>query len=83
MAGSLNHIVNEDGSFTMDLIENMGDAEEALEECHRIIAALLPYAAEGMGGGDATGALAQIAHELGWRDRPDRRTPIIYAQENP
>ena len=40
MAGSLNHIVNEDGTFTMELIENMGDAHEALEECHQIIAEL-------------------------------------------
>jgi hypothetical protein len=41
MAGSLNHITQEDGSFTMDLIENLGDAHEALEECHRVIAYLL------------------------------------------
>ncbi len=37
MAGSLNHIVDDDGSFTMDLIENLGDAHEALEECFYII----------------------------------------------
>lgn len=41
MAGSLNHIVADDGSFTMDTIENMGDAHEALEDCHQVIAALL------------------------------------------
>lgn len=41
MAGSLNHIVEEDGSFTMAYIENMGDAHEALEDCHKIIAWLL------------------------------------------
>ena len=40
MAGSFRHIVADDGSFTMDLIENMGDAHEALEECHQIIAEL-------------------------------------------
>jgi hypothetical protein len=40
MAGSLSHITAEDGSFRMDLIENMGDAHEALEECHQIIAML-------------------------------------------
>lgn len=40
MAGSLNHIIDNDGSFTMDLIENMGDAHEALEECFRIIVEL-------------------------------------------
>ncbi|NJM10588.1 MAG: hypothetical protein HC889_00545 [Synechococcaceae cyanobacterium SM1_2_3] len=37
MAGSLNHIVGVDGRFTMDTIENLGDAHEALEECFAII----------------------------------------------
>lgn len=37
MAGSLNHIVDKDGGFTMDLIENLGDAHEALEECFVLI----------------------------------------------
>ena len=37
MAGSYDHICNEDGSFRVDLIEKMGDAHEALEECHEII----------------------------------------------
>jgi len=37
MAGSLNHIVGNDGHFTMDTIENMGDAHEALHECFEII----------------------------------------------
>jgi hypothetical protein len=38
MAGSLNHIVDsETGKFCMDLIENLGDAHEALEECFDII----------------------------------------------
>lgn len=37
MAGSLNHIVGEDGRFRMDLIENMRDAREALEECFEFI----------------------------------------------
>lgn len=41
MAGSLNHIIADDGSFDMELIENMGDAHEALGECHQFIAALL------------------------------------------
>lgn len=40
MAGSLNHIVDAQGMFTMDTIDNMGDAEEALEECFYIIKAL-------------------------------------------
>lgn len=37
MAGSYNHLVGEDGKFTFDLIENMGDAYEACEECFDII----------------------------------------------
>jgi hypothetical protein len=40
MAGSLNHIVGDDGRFSMDTIENMGDAHEALEECFDFIHAL-------------------------------------------
>lgn len=41
MAGSLSHITDDDGKFRIELIENLGDAEEALEECHQIIAYLL------------------------------------------
>jgi hypothetical protein len=37
MAGSFSHIIADDGRFTMDLIENLGDAYEALEECFTII----------------------------------------------
>ena len=37
MAGSLNHIIDTDGAFTMDLIDNLGDACEALEECYALI----------------------------------------------
>ncbi len=37
MAGSLNHIIDNDGTFTMRLIENLGDAHEALEECFALI----------------------------------------------
>ena len=47
MAGSLCHIVNwdeeeseGDGTFHMDLVENLGDAHEALEECFDLIAYL-------------------------------------------
>lgn len=40
MAGSLNHIIADDGTFTMDLIDNLGDAQEALEEAHQFIAVL-------------------------------------------
>lgn len=39
MAGSLSHITDEDGRFRMDLIENLGDAHEALVECHQLLAA--------------------------------------------
>ncbi len=41
MAGSLNHIIDEDGTFQMDLIENLGDAHEALEECFHVIRVLV------------------------------------------
>ncbi len=37
MAGSYKHIVGPTGEFTMDTIENMGDAYEALEECFFLI----------------------------------------------
>lgn len=37
MAGSYAHLIDDDGSFRMDLIENLGDAHEALEECFFII----------------------------------------------
>lgn len=37
MAGSLYHIVDDDGTFRMGGIENLGDAHEALDECFKII----------------------------------------------
>lgn len=38
MAGSYRHITNDDNSFRgIDLIDNLGDAHEALEECHAMI----------------------------------------------
>lgn len=40
MAGSLNHIVGDDGRFTMDCIDTIGDAHEALEECFALICSL-------------------------------------------
>ena len=78
MAGSLNHIVEEDGSFTMDHLDHMGDAHEALEECHQIIAWLLPYAGRALDTSDATGALTECLHQLGY---PMARTPVLYALE--
>lgn len=40
MAGSLNHIVANDGSLTLDLVENAADRLEALEECFDLVAIL-------------------------------------------
>lgn len=38
MAGSYRHIINKDGSFCgTDLLDHMGDAYEALEDCYNII----------------------------------------------
>lgn len=38
MAGSYRHITNDDGSFRgIDLIDDLGDAYEALEECYLMI----------------------------------------------
>jgi hypothetical protein len=37
MAGSYNHLLNDRGNFRFDLIENMGDAYEACEDCFNII----------------------------------------------
>jgi DNA-binding FadR family transcriptional regulator len=41
MAGSLGHLVTDDGGFSFALIENLGDAHEACEECYDIIAVLV------------------------------------------
>jgi hypothetical protein len=40
MAGSYKHLKAEDGTFCFDLIENMGDAHEACEDCFKRIATL-------------------------------------------
>ena len=41
MAGSLRHIVDsKTGEFTMEKIDNMGDAHEALWDCFRVIHSL-------------------------------------------
>ena len=37
MAGSYFHIIDQNGEFTMNSIENLGDAHEALEECFVLI----------------------------------------------
>ena len=40
MAGSLNHIVDEQGRFRIDLLDSAKDRVEALEECFDIISVL-------------------------------------------
>jgi hypothetical protein len=40
MAGSLSHIVADDGALTFELVETGGDRIEALEECFDLIAYL-------------------------------------------
>lgn len=40
MAGSISHITTVEGRFTMELIEKMHDARQALEEAHGVIALL-------------------------------------------
>ncbi len=41
MAGSYRHITNDDGTFAgTALLDHMGDAYEALEECHHMITVL-------------------------------------------
>ena len=37
MAGSLNHIVDDNGNFTFDTIENLRDAHEMAEQCFNLI----------------------------------------------
>ena len=37
MAGSYKHLIDKSGNFTFDLIDNMGDAHEACEECYYLI----------------------------------------------
>ena len=63
MAGSLAHITDDDGSFTMDLIENLGDAHEALEECFNII--------QHITGGDET-IISMACEELNYPDPYDQ-----------
>ncbi len=54
MAGSLAHIIRDDGTFTKDLVEcDTGDCYEALAECHQVIAALLLRATVPLEGEDA------------------------------
>jgi hypothetical protein len=73
MAGSYRHVTNADGTFRgIDLIDNLGDAHEALEEMHQMIAYLATELAECDGQNDAR----HMVHEA-WRygvDRPRENT---------
>ena len=64
MAGSLHHILEYDGKFTMDLIEDHRDAQQALEECHQIIAVLLQMVDSKSG--DDLDILQLVCHNLGF-----------------
>jgi hypothetical protein len=66
MAGSLNHIIDDDGTFTMDGIENLRDAHEALEECFHIIR----YLAESKA--DISEACRKLRYPDPWEDEPDK-----------
>ena len=59
MAGSLSHITGKDGEFCFDLIENMGDAHEALAECFYIIREL---------SGNNVNAISDACIKLGYPD---------------
>ena len=43
MAGSLNHLIDDDGSFTHELIENLGDSKEVCEECFYLLGELTEW----------------------------------------
>jgi hypothetical protein len=51
VSGSLAHIVNDDGTFTTENVENLRDCNMALEECHQIIAELLETVVKNAKGG--------------------------------
>lgn len=67
MAGSYQHIRGRGGIFTMDLIENMRDAHEALEECFDMI--------EHLAGGDL-----RKLHEA-WLSHIRKRYPHVGIDE--
>ena len=48
MAGSIDHIVDDGGEFRMELIENMGDATEALEDCFTALQEAVAYMPESL-----------------------------------
>ena len=72
MAGSYGHIVGKDGGFRgVDLIDNLGDAYEALEECYGMIWWLAQQQ-----GGNPTEAIGQAEEHYkdGLAMSPTRRT---------
>ena len=65
MAGSLMHIVDaETGRFRMDLIENLGDAHEALEDCFMIIHEMTGGSMEEVNGYCGDLGLSRIRHNM-------------------
>lgn len=65
MAGSYRHVTNSDGSFRgTDLIENGGDAHEAIEEMHDMIA----WLADRVAGLDRSLDTPRSAIHVAWRE---------------
>lgn len=65
MAGSYRHVTNGDGSFRgMDLIDNLGDALEAIEEMHDMIA----WLADQVAGRDRSLDTPRSAIHAAWRE---------------
>jgi hypothetical protein len=46
MAGSVSHIVNAHGGFSMSTIDNLGDANEALGACFEALSEAVAYMPE-------------------------------------
>ena len=67
MAGSWNHLVDEAGRLDLGsgLIENLGDAAEALEQCYDMVQRLADRLAEALG--TERGALISEAAEFHFR----------------
>ena len=68
MAGSYDHLRNDDtGAFRFDLIENLGDAHEACEECFYII--------DWLTGGDQSKVKAALADYYADKPSPTNVLP--------
>jgi hypothetical protein len=74
MSGSYLHVTNSDASFRgLDLIENLGDAYEAIEEMHNMIA----WLADRVAGFDRSLDTPKAAIHAAWRyghPRPPENT---------